>query len=74
MSFEALATDEEKDLTYAEFIDKRTNDFYADNPNIFDNKTDEEKEEIILELVASGDLFVDLAIEIVQREGLDLDE
>jgi hypothetical protein len=74
MSFNVLAKEDELELTYDEFVEKRTNEFYVDNPNIFDGKTDAEKEEIILELVGNGDLFVDLAIEIVSREELNLNE
>ena len=71
--FDALATEEELNLTYNEFVEKRVNDFYRDNPTIFKDKTDKEKEDIILDLVAEGELFADIAIEIAIREGLDIE-
>ncbi len=47
--------------------------FYLDNIDIFKDKTKEEIEEIILELVSNGDILADVAIEIATREGLDLE-
>ena len=70
--FDILADGEELNLTYEEFIDKKVNEFYESSPNIFNNKTDEEKEEIILNLVGEGELFVDVAIEIAKKEGIDI--
>ena len=69
-----LATEDELKLTYEEFVNKKVNEFYNNNPNIFDGKTNEEKEEIILELVGDGELFADVAIRIAEREGLEVDE
>ncbi len=71
--FDISMTDEERKLTYKEFIAKRVNDFYEDNPNIFDNKTNEEKENIILNIVSEGELLADVVIGIVIREGLDVE-
>ena len=71
--FDMLATEEELKLTYEEFVTKRANDFYTETPNIFDGKTSEEKEDIILNLVGEGELFADVAIKIARREGLDVD-
>ena len=71
--FDALATEEELNLTYKEFVEKRVNDFYENNPTIFKDKTDKEKEDIILELVGEGELFADVAIEIATKEGLDVE-
>jgi hypothetical protein len=68
-----LATEEEYKLTSEEFIEKKVDEFYESNPNIFDDKTDEEKENIILNLVGEGELFADVAIEIANREGLNID-
>jgi hypothetical protein len=68
-----LATEEELELTYKEFVEKRVNDFYEDDPTIFDGKTDEEKEDIILGLVGDGVMFVDVAIAIAARESLDVE-
>ena len=71
--FDALATEEELNLTYKEFVEKRVNDFYENNPTIFKDKTDKEKEDIILMLVGEGELFADIAIEIAIKEGLDIE-
>jgi hypothetical protein len=60
-------------LIYEEFIEKRVNEFYENNPTIFNNKTNEEKENIILNLVGEGELFADVAIGIADREGLDVE-
>jgi hypothetical protein len=68
-----LATEEELKLTYEEFVEKRVNSFYEDNSTIFDNKTNEEKEDIILTLVGEGNLLADVAIRIANREGLDVE-
>jgi hypothetical protein len=71
--FDIALTEEERQLTYKEFINKRVSDFYEYNPNIFDNKTNEEKEEIILKIVSEGSLLSDVAIRIAIREGLDVE-
>ena len=71
--FDMLATEEELKLTYEEFVNKRVEEFYVDNNSIFDGKTNEEKEEILLNLVGEGDLFADVAIRIAGREGLDVE-
>jgi len=70
--FDVLSNENEMDLTYEEFIGKRVNEFYENNPNIFNDKTNEEKEEIILNLVGDGELSADVAVEIANREGLDV--
>ncbi len=54
-------------------LEEAVDQFYIDNPGIFYDKTDEEIENIILELVANGDMLADIAIEIATREGLDLE-
>jgi hypothetical protein len=70
----SLMTEDELDLTYEEFIDKRANEFFESYPNIFENKTTKEKEEIIIKLVEEGELFVDVALEIASREGIDTND
>ena len=57
---------------YDQFVNIKVEQFYEDNPNIFENKTDEEKEEIIIELVGDGKLIIDIAIEIAKIEKLDI--
>ena len=71
--FDIDMTEEERQLTYEELIEKRVNDFYEENPDIFDDKTDEEKEEIIINIVTEGKLLTAVAIEIAIKEGLDVD-
>jgi hypothetical protein len=71
--FDMLATEEELKLTYEEFVEKRVNKFYEDNPSIFDDKTNEEKEDIILNMIGEGEMFTDVAIAIVAREGLEVE-
>jgi hypothetical protein len=70
---DALATEEELTLTYDELVDKKVKEFYESNPIIFEGKTNEEKEEIILDLVEEGELFTDVAIKIAEKEGLDVE-
>jgi hypothetical protein len=47
--------------------------FYENNPTIFDNRSNIEKEEILLDLVSEGVILADVAIEIAIREGLELE-
>jgi DNA-binding CsgD family transcriptional regulator len=39
---------------------------------MFTDKTNQEKEDIILDLVSSGDINVDLALEIAIKEGIEV--
>ena len=63
-----------EELFSANYEDRAFIEFYEQNIDMFEGKTDKEKEDAILDLVAKGVINVHIAIQLAMKEGLDLDE